>query len=79
MFYDWTAPAQSTGVAVRIGSAAVINGRATLTTTSLTKGTHEIHAVYLGNGPFMRSRSATIEHTVTERSSGGKRRRSIRH
>lgn len=69
-FYDWASYR-----AVPIGFAEVIGGQATLTTT-LPRGVHEIHAVYLGDGAFVRSRSATLQHEVQ---AVGGRRRSARH
>jgi hypothetical protein len=58
-----------------IGSASITAGRATLTHT-LPAGTHEIYAVYLGEGRYTRSRSMLIEFVVAE---AGPRRRSVRH
>lgn len=71
VFYEWT-----NFRAVALGSATVINGRATLTTSALSRGGHGIYAVYLGDGAFVRARSATMRHEVQVT---GPRRRSLRH
>ncbi|HXG08193.1 MAG TPA: Ig-like domain repeat protein [Gemmataceae bacterium] len=42
----------------------VVNGRASFVTASLTAGTHQIRAVYSGNGNFNGSTSADLAHPV---------------
>jgi hypothetical protein len=46
------------------------NGQATLTTSSLSAGTHSITAVYLGAPGFENSTSATLTQTVTGTATG---------
>jgi len=74
-FYEYRA----NGLPRLVGSADLVSGRATLSTPTLAPGTHQLYAVYLGDGAFPHGRSASIEHDVTARVTGGGRRRSIRH
>jgi hypothetical protein len=62
---------------VSIGNATVSGGNAWLT-AELPVGTHEIYAIYSGDGAFARSYSRTIELTVDDEAPA-RRRRSIRH
>jgi hypothetical protein len=60
---------------VAIGTAPVIGGVATLS-AQLPPGTHELHAVYSGEGHYASAQSARINGTV---STDPHHRRSVRH
>jgi hypothetical protein len=61
---------------VSVGNGEVSGGNAWLT-VELPEGTHEIYAVYSGDGAYARSYSRTIELSVSEEVLP--RRRSVRH
>jgi len=62
---------------VSLGTAAVVNGVATLT-AELPVGTYEIHALYSGGGAYSRSYSRTIDLNVSD-DPAPPRRRAVRH
>jgi alpha-tubulin suppressor-like RCC1 family protein len=57
-FYDGTSS---------IGTAVIRDGEATLTTSGLAFGRHELRAAYFGNGNYLGSTSSTIVQTVKHR------------
>ena len=48
-----------------LGTAPLVDGQASLTTTALARGTHEITAVYSGDGSFVASDSSAAPLTQT--------------
>ena len=48
-----------------IGTATLVNGQATLTISTLSKGKHKITAVYSGDGDFLGSTSAALTETIS--------------
>jgi hypothetical protein len=63
---------------VSIGTAAVVDGVATLT-AELPVGTYELYALYSGDGAYSRSHSRTIDFHVSGEAAPATRRRSVRH
>lgn len=67
------------GTSIIVGTAPVVAGRATIVANTLARGTHQLKAVYSGDGRFARAISGMVEHEVTEPPPAGPRRRSARH
>ncbi len=47
-----------------MGTVALVNGTATLTTSTLTQGTHALYATYVGSSEFLPSTSTTVNQKV---------------
>jgi hypothetical protein len=51
---------------VQLGSSALSNGSATLSTSALVMGTHPITAVYSGDSNYLTSTSAPVQETIQD-------------